>query len=43
MGAGSTSNDGVKRIKRALITLENGARYEGEWNEVTNQRDGKGY
>ena len=37
------SDDGVKRKKRALITLENGARYEGEWNESTNKRDGRGY
>ena len=37
------SEDGVKRKKRALITLENGARYEGEWNEETNKRDGRGY
>jgi hypothetical protein len=36
-------DDGVKRKKRALITLENGARYEGEWNESTNKRDGRGY
>jgi len=36
-------DDGVLRKKRALITLENGARYEGEWNEATNKRDGKGY
>jgi len=36
-------NDGVVRKKRALITLENGARYEGEWNEQTNKRDGRGY
>jgi hypothetical protein len=27
------SDDGVKRKKRAAITLENGARYEGEWSE----------
>jgi hypothetical protein len=37
------SSDGIKRKKRALVTLENGARYEGEWNEETNKRDGKGY
>mmetsp|Transcript_22718 Transcript_22718/g.21896 ORF Transcript_22718/g.21896 Transcript_22718/m.21896 type:complete len:119 (+) Transcript_22718:281-637(+) len=36
-------NDGVRRKKRQLITLENGARYEGEWNEETNKRDGRGY
>ena len=39
----SPADDGVKRKKRALITLENGARYEGEWNELTNKRDGRGY
>ena len=37
------SDDGIVRKKRALITLENGARYEGEWNEETNRRDGQGY
>ena len=37
------SEDGVKRKTRPLITLENGARYEGEWNEVTNKREGKGH
>ncbi len=37
------SDDGVARKKRALITLENGARYEGEWNESSNKRDGRGY
>ena len=36
------ANDGVKRVKKAQITLENGARYEGEWNESTGKRDGKG-
>jgi len=36
-------SDGVLRKRRALATLENGARYEGEWNEATNKRDGKGY
>ena len=36
-------NDGVRRKHRALITLENGARYEGHWNEDTNKRDGRGY
>ena len=38
----SPSDDGVKRKKRALITLENGARYEGEWNEPKNERHGYG-
>jgi len=39
----SPPRDAVKRIKRNLIVLENGARYEGEWNEATNKRDGRGY
>ena len=30
------------RRNRPLFTLENGAMYEGEWNESTNKRDGKG-
>jgi len=36
------SRDNVKRVKKPLITLENGARYEGEWDEIKNVRDGKG-
>lgn len=35
--------DGVRRSQRELITLENGAKYEGEWNDSTNERDGRGY
>ena len=35
-------NDGVQRKKLPLKILENGAMYEGEWNEATNERDGKG-
>lgn len=27
---------------RKMVVLENGARYEGQWNVETNQRDGKG-
>ena len=34
--------DTVKRIKKDPVMLENGAWYEGEWNEETNERDGKG-
>jgi hypothetical protein len=34
--------DAVKRIYRELITLENGAKYEGEWDTDKNVRDGKG-
>ncbi len=37
-----TTSDGVKRNKKPQITLQNGAKYEGEWNEATKQRDGKG-
>jgi hypothetical protein len=32
----------VKRQKRPLVTLENGARYEGEWDVERNVRDGRG-
>ncbi len=28
---GKISNDGVERIKRPILMLENGAKYEGEW------------
>jgi hypothetical protein len=34
--------DNVKRVYRELITLENGAKYEGEWDQDKNVRDGKG-
>ena len=34
--------DGVQRKKLPQKTLDNGAMYEGEWNEATNKRDGKG-
>lgn len=34
--------DGVQRLTRGLLTLENGAKYEGEWDEQNNVRDGKG-
>ena len=37
------TEEGSKRKKRPLTTLENGARYEGEWNETTGKREGKGY
>ena len=35
--------DGVSRNKRNIQTLENGARYEGEWNLDNGKRDGRGY
>jgi hypothetical protein len=28
---GTHKEDGVKRIKRPILLLENGAKYEGEW------------
>ena len=34
--------DGVKREKSGLVLLESGAKYEGEWIEGTNIRDGRG-
>lgn len=34
--------DTVKRVYRDLQTLENGAKYEGEWDIDRNVRDGKG-
>jgi hypothetical protein len=34
-------NDGAKREKRLLITIDNEAKYQGEW--VGNIRDGRGY
>ncbi len=32
--------DGVTRQRRGQMTLENGARYEGDWNVSDNTRDG---
>jgi hypothetical protein len=32
-----------QRQRKPLIVLENGAKYEGEWNVATNMRDGRGY
>lgn len=34
-------SDGQRRIKRPLITLDNGAEYEGEWDEQ-GRKDGRG-
>ena len=33
--------DGKRRTKRALTTLDNGAEYEGEWDD-SGHKDGKG-
>jgi hypothetical protein len=34
--------DNVVRTKKGMVTLENGAKYEGEWDTQKNSRDGKG-
>ena len=34
--------DNIKRVKRAVVTLENSARYDGEWDVERTVRDGKG-
>lgn len=28
---GTPSDDGVERVKRPIVMIENGAKYEGEW------------
>lgn len=33
--------DGIKRVHRDLMTLDNGAEYEGEWDE-NGRKDGRG-
>lgn len=33
--------DGVSRVKREMIVLENGAEYEGEW-DTEGRKDGRG-
>lgn len=33
-------HDNVRRKRMPQLTLENGAKYEGEWNEESNKRDG---
>ncbi len=38
-----TPDKGSVLKSRSMITLENGARYEGEWNEESNKREGMGY
>ena len=37
----SPAPDGVARMQRPLMTLDNGAEYEGEWDEL-GRKDGKG-
>ena len=39
---GPEQADGVVRENRDTFVLENGAKYTGEWNVATGERDGKG-
>jgi hypothetical protein len=39
---GTPHPDNIKRVKKPLLMLENGAKYEGEWIEGTEVRDGRG-
>ena len=39
---GDESNDGKDRVVKPIILLENGAKYEGEWLNGTDTRDGRG-
>lgn len=38
----SPEDTSVPREQREAVLFKNGAKYEGEWNPETNQRDGKG-
>ena len=38
----STKDIFTKRVIKPIIQLTNGARYQGEWNEFENLRDGRG-
>jgi hypothetical protein len=38
----SLNNTKIRRELRPIVILENGAKYEGQWNVEANQRDGKG-
>ena len=35
------TDDGVKRVAREMMQLDNGAEYEGEWDEM-GRKDGRG-
>jgi hypothetical protein len=39
---GQTNYDGLQRVKKPIMLLENGAKYEGEWISGTEMRDGRG-
>ena len=34
------NRENIRRERRAVVTLENSARYEGEWDIQANLRDG---
>ena len=36
------ANDGVKRVEKDWVTLENGIKYKGQWNVDSNTKDGQG-
>jgi len=39
---GTLMEDSQKKIKRPILLLENGAKYEGEWLADTDVREGRG-
>lgn len=39
---GKPSEDRVKRVTKPVTLLDNKTKYEGQWNEDTNERDGMG-
>ena len=39
---GDAPKDGINRLKREILMLENGAKYEGEWIGDSEIRDGRG-
>lgn len=39
---GTPEGDGVRREKRPITLIDNKTKYEGEWNLLTNERDGMG-
>lgn len=34
--------DNIERVKKPILMLENGAKYEGEWIKDSDIRDGRG-
>ena len=39
---GDIPNEYANRVMKKIVVLENGAKYEGQWNEQTGERDGMG-